>query len=262
MIRTLEELALNALPALQTLLLDGWVLRLADGYTRRANSVNPLYPAHGDNLARLRACESVYAAHGLPVLFKLTPVAQPAGLDAFLAAQGYTLEARTSVQTVRLPEAGQSDAAGFELQAAGFELQAAGLELQAAPTARWQAAFQALAGIPPRHHPTLAQMLGHLRASAGFALLTEDGQPAACGLGVVQAGYLGLFDIVTAPHARRRGLGRRLVARLLHWGRAAGAHTAYLQVMQDNAPALSLYAGLGFRELYAYWYRVQPAPTL
>ena len=42
MIRTLEELSMNALPALQTMLYGGWVLRFANGYTRRANSINPI----------------------------------------------------------------------------------------------------------------------------------------------------------------------------------------------------------------------------
>ena len=44
MVRHIKELAVNAWPSLQTLL-DGWVLRFANGYTRRANSVNLLYPS-------------------------------------------------------------------------------------------------------------------------------------------------------------------------------------------------------------------------
>jgi hypothetical protein len=43
MIRFIEELSLSALPALETVFLDGWVLRFSNDYTRRANSINPLY---------------------------------------------------------------------------------------------------------------------------------------------------------------------------------------------------------------------------
>ncbi|MDR2374804.1 MAG: hypothetical protein LBD96_00015 [Treponema sp.] len=41
----IEELSMNAWLSLQTLVYDGWIIRLANGYTKRANSVNPIYPS-------------------------------------------------------------------------------------------------------------------------------------------------------------------------------------------------------------------------
>lgn len=79
--RTLEELAMNAWPALQTLFYDGWVLRFANGYTKRANSVHPLYPATGDAVHNVAVCADMYRARGLPVVFKMTPASEPAGLE-------------------------------------------------------------------------------------------------------------------------------------------------------------------------------------
>jgi ribosomal protein S18 acetylase RimI-like enzyme len=42
----------------------------------------------------------------------------------------------------------------------------------------------------------------------------------------------------------------------------AGAERSYLQVECGNASAEALYDGLGYREVYRYWYRKQiPAGT-
>jgi ribosomal protein S18 acetylase RimI-like enzyme len=56
----------------------------------------------------------------------------------------------------------------------------------------------------------------------------------------------GIYNVGTLEHARRRGLGTALTARLLHDARARGRTTASLQA---TAMAEGLYAALGFRDL-------------
>lgn len=56
-----------------------------------------------------------------------------------------------------------------------------------------------------------------------------------------------------SARARRRGVGRRLVASAL--GRAAqrGARSVGLDTNERNAPALALYQQLGFRSEAPFW---------
>jgi len=89
-----------------------------------------------------------------------------------------------------------------------------------------------------------------------YASIRMDDDFLACGLGVLQAGYLGIFDIVIDTDHRGQGLGTRLMEALLAWGQGRNAHTVYLQVMCNNEPALRLYEKLGFEEKYQYWYRI------
>ncbi len=102
MITAMEELSLNAWPAHQTLLYDGWVLRFADGYTKRANSVNPLYPSTLDLEEKIAFCESLYHEQKLDVVYKLTPASCPENLDEILEAKGYKKDSATSVQVFDL----------------------------------------------------------------------------------------------------------------------------------------------------------------
>jgi ribosomal protein S18 acetylase RimI-like enzyme len=260
-IRTIEELSLNAWPAWQTLLVGGWVVRFAGGYTRRANSVIPLYPVQGDVDQQIAACETLYRAQDLPVIFKMTSACTPPDLDERLAARGYAFDAHTSVQVLDL---GDTRFAPPE-----------NLTLNTSPDADWQAAFQRMHHLEGEAALRHARILEQILPQTGYATLAVGSQvmgtpsgaryprhtqevSAACGLGVLQDGYLGLFDIITAEDQRRRGYGRQIMAGLLAWGKGQGAHTAYLQVMLNNSPALALYAGLGFREIYRYWYRVKP----
>src|SRR5690349_7380385 len=108
-IRFLEELSLNAWPSPQTVYDDGWVLRFGEGYTRRANSVNPLYATFSVLDEHIRRAEQWYRAHKQDAIFKMTPLALPKALDQVLIRRGYHEEATSSVQTMDLNQIATPD---------------------------------------------------------------------------------------------------------------------------------------------------------
>ncbi len=57
-----------------------------------------------------------------------------------------------------------------------------------------------------------------------------------------------LLTIAVHPDAQGRSLGRDLLAEALEVARSAGCAVVHLEVAADNAPALALYVGAGFRE--------------
>jgi ribosomal protein S18 acetylase RimI-like enzyme len=241
-IRLLEEISMSALPALHTVYYDGWVLRFAGGHTRRANSINPLYASQLNLSEKLATCAALYRDQKLPVVFKMTAAVCPADLDAELAAYGYSATLPTSVQ-------------GQPITASTGQLHPA-VRIETQRSERWLEAYARMNEVSLQRRTLLGRMLDGLITPTGYASIEDSGEIVAVGLGVVVQGYLGLFDIVTAANWRNRGLGRQIVESLLAWGQASGAHSAYLQVLADNAPALHLYSRMGFQELYRYWYRV------
>ncbi|MFS8036280.1 GNAT family N-acetyltransferase [Xanthobacter sp. AM11] len=57
-----------------------------------------------------------------------------------------------------------------------------------------------------------------------------------------------VLTIAVVTDRRRRGLGRALLAHHLARLAAEGVSTSFLEVEEGNAPALSLYRSLGYRE--------------
>lgn len=74
-----------------------------------------------------------------------------------------------------------------------------------------------------------------------------DGTEIGSGRAAVDDGWLAVHALTVEPSYHRQGHGAALVAALLHWGAARSATTAWLHVEVDNAPALAMYDGLGFR---------------
>lgn len=242
MIAALEEISLNALPAIKTVFYDGWILRMSGGYTRRANSVQTFRAPTQPLAQKIAYCERLYRDHGLPVIFKMTAASQPPTLDQELEARGYRAEASTSVQTCALAPFAAPRSERVRLCERWSD--------------EWFAEFCRMRELTPTQRAAVEQLLRLIVPQTGYALLTDKDGVRACGLGVVQEKHLGLFDIEVEPAARRRGYGKELVTQLLAWGKTMGAEAAYLQVTSANEPALKLYGQLGFVEQYRYWYRV------
>ncbi|MCM2534837.1 GNAT family N-acetyltransferase [Neobacillus pocheonensis] len=243
MIHNIEELSLNAWTALQTMLYDGWLIRFSNGYTKRANSVNPIYKSIEDLDKKIHYCENIFDARNLKPVFKMSESVYPETLDIVLEGHGYIAIDHTSVQLLLLSKL--------------REPLIHTVKLDERLNDEWLNQFCKLNNQKETNKATMKQMLSLILPKTCFISLYDNETVVACGLGVLERGYLGIFDIVTDLHYRNRGFGEQLMLNLLKWGKENGAEYAYLQVMLNNGPALKLYSKLGFQESYQYWYRVK-----
>lgn len=244
----IEDAGLNASAPPQQRWMDGWLLRFSPGKAKRARCINALAAGRLPVRDKLARAEAAYAEAGQPLIFRLTPFSEPAGLDALLEAQGMHRFEDTRVMVL-------ADLAGVAAEGlpAGATVHALGLEAFAQRVG-------ALRGSP------LAQRIAHgqrlVQSPVPFSAfeLRVDGEPLACGQYAIEAELVGVYDLFTATAARGRGLASALCRHLLAHARSRGARHAYLQVDADNQPARAIYHRLGFADGYAYHYRaIDPA---
>jgi len=265
----LEELSLTAWPSLQTVVYDGWILRFAEGYTKRSNSVNPLYSSTLPLAEKIESCEVRYRSLGLPTIFKITEAESQRPIDEALSLADYARIDETVVMTRELTTSGAVIPAALSLGGGGSVRSAlslnsaaaapkfvipAALSLTSAFDDAWIDAFCAC-GRHEDERGVIGRILGNVIVPTVVASATEEGVIVGCGYGAVDSSWVGLYDIVVAEEKRRRGFGEAIVAAILERAADLGARRAYLQVVAANAPARALYEKLGFRDFYRYWYR-------
>lgn len=221
---------------------DGWTLGFSGGFTRRANSVVP-WRAPADAVAALEQVEAAYAARGLPCVVRVDASAQPTGLDALLAARGYAAVATTRVMARPL------DGPPAARVGARFEVDVADR-----PDDAWLAGWL---DVKAAGRPVDTDLARAVVTGSPASYLTARDEAGVTG--VVRAAtagdWVGLSCLMVAPRARRRGLAGLLSARALAAAVDGGARRAFLQVEAANAPAVALYAGLGFVVVDEYHYR-------
>lgn len=243
LVRTLEEAALHASPTLETRFYDGWLLRYANGYTRGANAVYPMYGSTLELDEKISYCEAYYAHKKQPAQYRITPLTFPSGLDEYLIERGYSKEDPTGVYIFNL------------LSAATFPEDNARVEIEWKK--EWLQAFCRFRGLTD-YIETVRTTLEKITLPACFLAVYHHNEIVSVGLGVQDGEWIGLYRIATAPEARRQGYARAVVNSLLYWGKENGAQKAYLRTGDTNLPAIHLYETTGFIRAYSVWYRSQP----
>jgi ribosomal protein S18 acetylase RimI-like enzyme len=247
--RELEEAIVDAWPAAETADLDGWLLRATGGPSHRANCVATLEAGRELTLAeRIDQTEAWYRSRNLPPMFQVGPCAAPPELDEALAGRGYQIE-HAAVVAVALPE----DLLTTRSKQRHFEVSVSPSRSEA-----WNA-LNLHEGRFAAHSEALLGVLRSLGTRCRYVLARDaHGEPAASCLAITSEDRLGVYNMYTAPHARRSGAARSMLQALAQHARAEQMRELYLMVEIDNVAARALYAQCGFQELYQYHYRVLP----
>jgi ribosomal protein S18 acetylase RimI-like enzyme len=237
-VAAIEAAAAIAWPATESTTLGAWTLLAGDGFSRRRNSAVPAGPAPVDLERRLAAVAEWYRVRSLPTLFRINPLCAP-DVDVVLADKGFSLEAPTLVMHRSIEALGpvgdmfESPVATDDWISA--EIDALGIE--ASQIGPWLAT---LAKVP---------------SPARFVSPLVEGLPVGAGLGVAVGDYLGVFEVVVDPAHRRQGHATRMMRALHTFGVRSGATAVFLQVLENDERAISMYRSLGYEVSHRYWYR-------
>lgn len=244
---TIEEVCLNAWPALQEVHYDGWLVRFAGGMTNRTNSANAVRRGVLPIRDKVAHCEALYRAQGRRPIFRVLSTVDE-GLDGVLDQRGY----RRIEDTLTL----YADYAREQPPAPALPVELT----QMPPPPEWIEARRRFQGLDAAAGATLEKILGVLAIPAIFgAVRGPDGQIVSIAKGAVHHGIVCLNLVATDRDVQRRGYSRSCVSGVLHWAlRDHRVTGACLQVLASNAPAIALYRQLGFTHdayRYHYWVR-------
>lgn len=237
----LLERAARALPPADQHWQTGWWLRHTDTEPWWSGAVL----AHGarDRLdRRIAAAERFYTRRGASPRFQVCPEC-PADLDGVLEARGYVVECAVALMTATAPA-----------RSARSRNPAWGVRVEPVADAAWLAVRGATSAVD-LDLVGVAQRLQEVTTAQAFVTVMDADRPLGIGRAVADTGWTGVFDMATVPQARGRGVARAVLAAISNWAVDQPTPHMYLQVEQNNAPALALYRSHRFGRVADYHYR-------
>ena len=241
LVRRLEAVGFRAWPAASVQYDGSWQVRLTGGHpSKRLNCVVPLDPSDSrDADIRLEKARKKFEAYGRPLIVRETPLTPKPVLE-LLEAQAWNRFETVSVMTADLTE---------------LELPATLDHLPSHDVGRFIDAILHVDGEDVATKPALAEILSAIKPPTGLFLIEEKKVgPIATALCVQDNDLAGIMSVAVIESRRGKGIATEMLSSALRWARISGARTAWLQVVSNNQPALSLYARFGFKEAYRYHY--------
>jgi N-acetylglutamate synthase len=230
--------------------LGGWLLRAADGFTGRANSVLPLGDPGMPLDDALAAVSRWYRDRGLPPM-----IAVPLPLEGDSPCRH--LENHLSERSwLTRPGPAFVMVAGLDAPPPAGNLPAdAEFRVDPEPDDAWLARYHYRG--QDRQPPVMRAVLMSAPAQA-FASIRAGGEVLAIGRLSIADGWAGITAVEVTNTRRRAGLGTALTGAICAEAAARGARQVFLQVEVGNLPARTLYERCGFRYSHRYHYRVAP----
>jgi N-acetylglutamate synthase len=238
-IETIEELLLNSIPSIKTLIFAGWVLRLNAGYTYRANCICPLqYESEEEFTKKLKECEGIFEANGIPPIVKVTEL-MPNELRAILANSGYVKIKMVNVMCMRLADVKISSDKKLETIEKVDE--------------EWLEASTRLTGVRGKKLQAVHRLgIRNIADKSIFVKAKKDNKVIGCAYGTLERGYVGIYDLHVDEKYQSKGLGTAIFNEIVKWAHDNNADYLYLIVHSKNVKAINLYEKMGFAKIYSY----------
>ena len=232
--------------------LGDWLLRAAEGFTGRANSVLPLGDPGLPLDEALTAVTDWYRARGLPPMI-VVPTA--AGADS----TGQTLDENLSARNWA-PRPGPAFVMVADLPLTGLRPDSLPADREVRVTSEPGDAWAAMYHYRGQDYlPPIARTVLTSAEAQSFVSITSGDELLAIARLSVAGGWAGITAVEVNAAYRRQGLGTAITAAACEEAVRHGIARVFLQVEVTNAPARALYESLGFRYSHRYHYRVAPS---
>lgn len=239
-LKNFEEISIKIIPALEQIIIDGWVLRFFKNYLQRANLIQPLYNGKMNIYEKIQQCKEIYSNKGLSHVFRLTSFTRPQALDQILYKQKYI---KSKVNRM------------LYINSKNYHLEKHDRCIICKDMKEWISACQIISDCTDLEASIHYKFRKLINLPKCLMIFEHSGKPVSCGMGLLDKSYVGIFDVKTKEEYRNQGCAAKLINSILGYAKQKGAVHAYLNLTSTNIPAFHLYSKIGFREIYEYWYR-------